>query len=79
MGIKDRIREKNEKRKKDLEESSMSRFLESSSDESYRDNDLDKIDIRDIDTNREKRKQNRVSMSHSQSMTHVDAGSSAHL
>ena len=79
MGIKDRIKEK---RKKELEDSSMRSFLASSSDpsdESYRDNDLDKIDIRDIDTNRVKRKQNKVSMSQSQSMSHVEAGSNPNL
>ena len=60
----------------------MRSFLASSSDpsdESYRDNDLDKIDIRDIDTNRVKRKQNKVSMSQSQSMSHVEAGSNTNL
>jgi hypothetical protein len=79
MGIKERIKDK---RKKELEESSMRSFLESSSDpsdESYRDKDLDQIDIRDIDTNRVKRQQNKISMSQSQSMSHVEAGSNSNL
>ena len=57
----------------------MASFLESSSDESYRDQELDNMNVRDIDTTRVKRKENKISMSQSQSMTQVDAGSSANL
>ena len=76
--LQDRIKEK---RKRELEESSMASFLESSSasDESYRDQELDNMNVQDIDTTRVKRKENKISMSQSQSMTQVDAGSSANL